>query len=174
MNALGTGTTELSSLFLIVLLIYIVQCICWASPRAITFTLGLRGHGKRKREGLVWNALDTAGTLANPFPPLTPLLAVQWPAFELTPDSIYFSGKQGEPVSIPWEKLKITHSETRLLCNGSRAFKGSEVQVQQYVELLATLQRAKRGQRDQIVQDWMRKMMNTEAAARRVRVFSRR
>lgn len=169
-----TGLTELASLFLIVLLVYLLQCICWASPRAIAFALGIRGRGKRRYQGFVWNAFDTSGLLANPLPPLSPLLVVQWPAFELTPDAIQFAAKEGEPVSIPWEKLKLGHSESKLLCNGSLAFKGSEAQVLQYVELFGQLQRSRRAQRGQLIQDWLRKMTNTQAAARRLLVFFRR
>lgn len=168
------GTTELASLFFIVLLVYLLQCICWASPRAIVFALSIRGRGKRRYQGFDWNAFDTSGLLANPFPPLSPLLVVQWPAFELTPDCIQFAAKEGEPVSIPWEKLKLSHSESKLLCNGSVAFKGSEAQVLQYVELLGELQHARRAQRPQLIQDWPRKMTNTQAAGRRLLVFSRR
>lgn len=174
MTSLGTGTTELLSLFLIVLVIYVVQCICWVSPRSVVFGLDFRGRGKRSRQGIILNALETAGILANPFPPLTPLLAVQWPAFEVTPDGIQFESKEGEAISIPWEKLKVTHSETRLRCNGSLAFKGSEFQVLQYVELLGQLQQARRGQRGQMIQEWVGKMMNRQAASRRLRIFALR
>src|SRR5579864_1205430 len=178
MTALGAGTTELVFLFLILLVIYVIQCICWVTPRSIVFTLDLRGHGKRRRQGYVWNALDTAGLLAGPLPPLTPLVAAQWPAFELTPDGIQFPSSrgagEGEAVSIPWENLKLAHSESRLKCNGSVAFKGSEIQVQQYIELLGSLHRAPRARRAEIIQGWQRRMMNTQAAARRVLVFTGR
>ena len=174
MTDFETGLTELASLFLIVFLVYVLQCICWASPRAIVFALGIRGRGKRRYQGFVWNAFDTSGVVANPLPPLSPLLVVQWPAFELTPDCIQFAAKEGEPVSIPWEKLKLSHSESKLLCNESVAFKGSEAQVLQYVELLGQLRRARRTLRAQLIQDWLRRMTNTQAAARRLLVFSRR
>src|SRR5262245_51578663 len=111
-----TAYSELFLLFLIVLLVYLLQCICWASSRAVIFSLGLRGRGKRRSAGFVWNALDTAGFFANPLPPLAPLLVVQWPAFELSPDSIQFTPKEAkrdpeaQPVSIPWEKLEVTHT----------------------------------------------------------------
>ncbi|HEY6250784.1 MAG TPA: hypothetical protein VI685_12555, partial [Candidatus Angelobacter sp.] len=178
MSALGTGTTELVFLFLIVLLIYVLQCICWVTPRSIVFSLGLRGHGKRRRQGYVWSALDTAGVLANPLPPLTPLVAAQWPTFELTPDGIQFPGRNdagdGETISIAWETLKLAHSESRLKCNGSVFFKGSEAQVRQYVELLSSLLQAPRTQRAGIIQDWQRRMMSTQTAARRIKVLSGR
>lgn len=170
----GIGITELASLFLIVFLVYLLQCICWVSPRAIVFKLGIRAHGNRRYQGFVWNALDTAGLLANPLPPLAPLLAVQWPALELSADSIQFSGKEGESVSIPWEKLTVTHSDSKVFCDGTLAFKGGDLQVAQCVELLGQLQRSRHGQREQIIQDWLRKMNNIQAASRRVRVFARK
>src|SRR5690242_11943114 len=160
-------------LFLILLLVYFLQCICWATPGSVVFSLNLRGRGKRRQE-FVWNTLNVSGLLANPLPPLTPLLVVQWPAFELTPDSIRFASKEGESVSLPWEKLEIAYSESRLRCNGSLVFKGSEVQVAQYADLLQQLQRAAKNRRGQIIQDWLRKAMNVQSAARRVLVFSRR
>jgi len=173
MNDWGAGVTELASLFLIVLLVYLLQCICWASPRAHVFTLGLRGRGRRRHHGFAWNALDTAGLVANPFPPLTPLVVAAWPQFELTADAIQFSGKGG-PVSIAWEKLVVTHSESKILCNGQVAFKGSGLQVCQYLELLKQLQKARRGQRERIIQDWLRQTMSAQAASRRVKLFTGR
>ena len=171
-----SGTAELTFLVVIVLLIYVIQCIYWVTPRSIVFSLGLRGRGRRRSQGYVWSALDTAGLLANPFPPLTPLVASQWPAFELTPDGIQFAGKgdEGEIISVPWEKLEISHTESRLKINGAVAFKGGEAQVLEYVGLLGTLMAAQRQQRAQIIQDWQRRMMNAEAAGRRVKLFSGR
>jgi hypothetical protein len=176
MMASFAGTTELISLFLIVLLIYVIQSIYWVAPRSILFTLGRRGRGKRKQQGYVWSALDTAGVLANPLPPLTPLVASQSPAFEITSDGIQFPDRSGvsEAISIPFEKLNVTHSETRLRCNGSVVFKGSEVQVLEYVALLRNLQQAPRNRRAELIQDWQRRMLNTQAASRRVKVFAGR
>jgi len=166
--------TEVASLFLIVVLVYLLQCICWVPPRAIIFALGFRGRGNRRKPGFIWNALDTAGLLANPLPPLTPLVVQQWPAFELTPDSIKFPGKTGELVVISWEKLEVSHSEGKLSCNGSLVFKGSEAQVQQYTQLLDQLRRARRGQREQIIQTWLRKMAGGQTPTRRLLVFAKR
>src|SRR5215471_18661680 len=116
-----SGTTELISLFLIVLLVYLLQCIYWVSPtRSAAFGLNRRGRGKRRYQGFVWNAFDTAGILANPLPPLSPMVVAQWPAFELSPDAIQFRKKgveEQEPVSIEWEKLELKHTASRLLCN---------------------------------------------------------
>src|SRR5215831_14126050 len=178
MSGLGTGTTELISLFLIVLLVYLLQCIYWVSPtRSAAFALNRHGRGKRRYQGFVWNAFDTAGILANPLPPLSPMVVAQWPAFELSQDAIQFRKKgveEQEPVSISWEKLTVSSSESKLLCNGMLAFKGSEVQVREYAALLGRLQGARRAQRAQVIQDWLRNAMNAQAAARRVKVFSGR
>jgi hypothetical protein len=164
---------NLGWLFFILLLVYFLQCICWATPGSTVFALGLRGRGKRRQE-FVWNALNVSGLLANPLPPLAPLLVVQWPAFELTPDSIRFTGKDSEPVSLPWEQLKISHSESRLHCNDSLVFKGSDLEVARYAALLQKLQRTSRGQRGQIIQNWLHKAMSIQSAARRMLVFTRR
>ena len=171
---------ELLSLFLIVLLVYLLQCVCWASPGSSIFSLGIRGRGTRRHPGFVWNAFDIAGLLANLLPPLAPLLVVQWPAFELSPDSIQFPAKNTKEdvearwISIPWEKLEVSHSESKLLCNGAMAFKGSKFQALQYADLLEQLRRARRGQRGQIIQDWLHNSMSSRMASRRVMVFTRR
>ena len=166
--------TELGTLFLVVLAVYVVQCICWVSPDSAVFVLNFRGRGKRKGEGFVWSALDIAAFFANPFPPLSPLLVTHWPGFQLNPDSILFIGSKGETVAIPWEKLVVSHSGPKLLCNGTRVFKGDETQIQSYSELLQQIRQAKRAQREQIIQKWLRTSVNMESAARRVKVFHRR
>jgi hypothetical protein len=169
-----TGMTELAPLFFIVLLIYLLQCICWVAPRATVFALKLRGGGKRRQPGFAWNAFNTAGVLANPLPPLSPLLVVQWPAFELNPDAIHLPAKDGTTVSCAWQKLELTRTESGLLYQRSPVFEGPEAQVAQYAELLAKLQAGARARRQQIIQDWLRKTMNAEAASRRVHIFIRR
>jgi hypothetical protein len=166
--------TQLGSLFLIVLLVYLVQCICWVSPESVVFALSVRGRGKRKSQGFVWNAFDVAAFFANPLPPLSPPLVMHWPSFQLNPDSIAFSGPDGEPVSILWEKLTISHSGPKLFCNGTQVFKGNEIQVQSYSGLLQQLRQARRSQREQIIHNWLRKGMSTQSAARHVKVFHRR
>src|SRR5438046_1119140 len=118
--------TELGSLFLIVLAIYVIQCICWVKPGSEVFVLNFRGRGTRKQRGFVWSAVDTSAFFANALPPLSSLLVTHWPDFQLDPDSILVPGPKGETVSIPWEKLVITHSGSRLLGNGARIFKGDE------------------------------------------------
>ncbi len=166
--------TELGSLFLIVLAVYIVQCICWVSPDSVVFVLNFRGRGKRKGQGFVRSAFDTAAFFANPFPPLSPPLVTQWPAFQLDPDAIVFTKPSGGSVSIPWDKVAITHSDSKVLCNETPIFKGDETQVLGYFELLQQIRQAKRSQREQIIQKWLRKSMNTQSAARHLKVFRRR
>ncbi|HKE30200.1 MAG TPA: hypothetical protein VKD65_00630, partial [Candidatus Angelobacter sp.] len=117
-----SGTAELISLFLIVLLVYLLQCIYWVSPTlSAAFALNSRGRGKRRYQGFVWNNFDTAGIPANPLPPLSPMVVAHWPAFELSPDAIQFRKKgaeEQEPASIPWENLQVSSTESKLLCNG--------------------------------------------------------
>lgn len=166
--------TELGSLFLIVFVVYLIQCICWVNPDAAVFALGVRGRGKRKSRGFVLSALDTAAFFGNPLPPLSPPLVTQWPAFQLDPDSILFAGSKGEEVSIAWEKLEITRSGSKLLCNGQQVFKGDEAQSLLYCELLEQLRKANRSRREKIIQKWLQKSLNVQSAGRHLKVFARR
>src|ERR1700694_2317877 len=77
-------------------------------------------------------------------------------------------------VSTPWEKLVVTRSDSKLFCNGTRIFRGDETQALDYSELLQQIRQAKRSQREQIIQKWLRMGMNMESAARHIKVFHRR
>jgi hypothetical protein len=166
--------TQLGTLFLIVLAVYVIQCICWVSPDSVVFVLSLWGRGKRKGQGFVWSALDTAAFFANPLPPLSPPLVTHWPAFQLNPDSILFTGPKGETVSIPWDKVTITHSDSKLFCNGTQVFKSVEIQILSHFELLQQLRQGKRSEREQIIQRWLRRSLNVQSAGRHLKVFRRR
>lgn len=166
--------TELGSLLLIVFIVYLIQCICWVNPDSVVFSLGIRGRGKRKNRGFVLSALDTAAFFGNPLPPLSPPLVTYWPAFQLDPDSILFISPEGEAVSIAWEKLEITRSGSRLLCNGTQVFKGDEAQALHYGELLEQLRKAKRSRREQVIQKWLQKGLNVQSAGRHLKIFVRR
>jgi len=166
--------SQLESLFLVVLVIYLAQCLHWVTPGAAVFVLRIRGRGKRKRGGFVWSALKLEGFLASPFPPLSPLTAAAWPAFQLDPDGIAFPESEGESLFLPWEKVNVTRSDSRLLCNGKTAFRGSEAQVLACFTLLQQLRSAARPQRETMLGRWLRQAMNARRVARRLEVFSRR
>jgi len=166
--------SELGSLFLVVLLLYLLQCVHWVSPGAAVFSLNCRGRGKRKRHGFVWSAWGTAGFLASPWPPLTPILVAGWPAFQ--PDSLALGLPEanGEHSFRPWSELAFTHSENKVLCNGKPVFKGSEAQVARYALMLQQLQRAGKSQREGTVLRWLQEATNARTAARRLTVFTKR
>src|SRR5262245_10895032 len=109
--------SPVESLFLVVVVIYLIQCISWVTPGASVFALSFRRRGKRKPRGFVWSALRTEGFLASPFPPLTPLAVVAWPSSQLDPKGITVLPDQGEPLFFPWENLTLAHSESRVLAN---------------------------------------------------------
>jgi hypothetical protein len=166
--------TELGSLFLIVFVVYLIQCICWVNPDSVVFALGFRGRGKRKSRGFVLSAVDIAAFFGNPLPPLSPPLVTHWPAFQLNPDALLFAGPKGETISIPWEKLAVTQSGSKLLCNGTQVFKGDETQVLRHCDLLQQIRQARRSQREQIIQTWLRKSLNVQSATRHLKVFQHR
>lgn len=166
--------SELGSLFLVVLLLYLLQCVHWVSPGTAVFSLSCRGRGKRKGQGFVWSAWNTAGMLAGPWPPLAPILVAGWPDFQPDASQLVVPAENGVYDFLPWGELAFTHSDNKLLCNGKPVFKGSETQVARCATLLQQLQRAGKPQREAMVLRWLHQAMNTRTAARRVTVFTRR
>jgi hypothetical protein len=166
--------SELGSLFLVVLLLYLLQCVHWVSPDSAVFSLNCRGRGKQKRHGFVWSAWDTAGFLAGPWPPLAPIVVTNWPAFQPDAATLGVPQANGEHTFRPWSELVFTHSDNKLLCNGKPVFKGSEAQVARCAALLEQLQRAGKPERQGVVLRWLHEAMNTRTPARRLAVFTGR
>ena len=73
---------ELASLLVVVLLVYLFQCLCWAPTRAHVFSLEPGGESGKRKRGFLWSALKLTGYWANPLPPLQPLLVVDWPQLQ--------------------------------------------------------------------------------------------
>ena len=166
--------TELESLFLVVLLVYLLQCVYWVSPGSDVFALDFRGRGKRKIRGFAWQALKTEGFLASPLPPLSPLAVAAWPSFELSSDGISFRQEQGQWTFLPWDRLSLARSETRLRCNGTTVLHAGEYQVRQCFALVERLQLTEKRARGRLIQQWLGKAMGPHTAYRRARVFAGR
>lgn len=166
--------SELGILFLVVLVVYLLQCVQWVSPDAVVFALNWRGGGTTKRRGFVWSALGTSGFLAWPLPPLTPTVVVAWPLFEPVPEGLWLTQPELRWNSISWSNVAVTSSDSKLVCNGSSAFKGSERQTARYAGLLQQLGRTPESERGPILLAWLRQAMSVRGAARRVLVFARR
>jgi hypothetical protein len=166
--------SELESLFLIVLLVYLVQCIYWVPPGASVFALGLRGRGKWKHHGFAWSALKTEGFLGGPLPPLAPLTVQTWPAFALHAEGVAFPEASGQWQRLSWEQLGLTRGESKLRCSGATVFQGSESQVDGYFQLLKRVQGADKSARGPMIERWLKKTMRAETARRRLYIFSRR
>jgi hypothetical protein len=115
---------ELASLLVVVLLVYLFQCLCWAPTRAHVFSLEPGGESGRKKRGFLWSALNLTGYWANPLPPLQPLLVVDWPQFQLEPEIVRMMSPEAEPVALAWEQLKITQSGNKLSCNETVVLQG--------------------------------------------------
>ena len=52
---------ELATLLLIVLLVYLFQCLCWAGTRGHAISLELSGRSGRRKRGFPWSSLDLTG-----------------------------------------------------------------------------------------------------------------
>jgi hypothetical protein len=162
---------ELATLLLIVLLVYLFQCLCWAPPGAQVFSLE---PASRRKRGFLWVALNLRVHLANPLPPLQPLVVVEWPGFQLEPEAVRLNPADGEPISVPWDQLAITRSGRKLLCNGQVVLHGGAEQIKSAQELLAKLKRAQARERKKQIEAWLRKATDTQAAAERLKLFFRK
>ena len=158
---------DLVVLVVVVVLVYLLQCICWAPSRAQVFVLEAEKPGQRRR-GFLWSALKLSGYWANPLPPLQPLVVAEWPEFELSPDAVRV-GAGAEPVS--WEQMTLSRSGGKLFCNGAKIFQGGADQLKAYEDLLFRVKRAKAKDRQKVIAAWLAKASDVEAAKLRVEAF---
>jgi len=166
--------SELGTLFAVVVLVYLVQCIVWVGPGSSVFTLSGAGDGSRKKQGFIWNAFELAGVAANPLPPLRPLVISDWPDFRISPEGCCHIPGEGPPVAVPWEKLTVTTTESRLLCNGSPVLKAGEAQICECADMLARIRKLKRGKRQAAIENRLRRSLRESTVRRKLLVFRRR
>ena len=161
---------DLAVLLVVVALVYLFQCICWAPAQAQVFRLEAGEPGRRKR-GFLWSALKLTGYWANPLPPLQPLVVVDWPEFQLSAEKLQ-AGAEMEPIL--WEQVALTRSGGKLLCNHVRIFQGGADQLKAYEDLLLRLKRAKQKERQKLIAAWLRKVTDIDAAKERLELFYRK
>jgi hypothetical protein len=161
----------LATLLLTVLLVYLFQCLCWAWPGAQVFSLEPSGQRGRKKRGFLWSALKLRGYWANPLPPLQPLVVVDWPAFQPAPEMVRLAQPGAEPVSLPWDQLKVTRSGNKLLCNGSVVLQAGADQIKTQQEFLSKLKRANPKGRKKLIETWLRKATDTGAVEDLLKLF---
>ena len=159
---------QLALPLLIVLLVYLLQCVCWTHPGTQVFSL--EPSGRRKR-GFLWVALKLRVYLANPLPPLQGLAVVDWPSFQPEPEGLRVSQADAEPFSLGWDELTVSRSGHKLLCNGVVVLRGGADQLKPVQELLAKLKRAKVNERKKQIESWLRKATDTQAAAELLKAF---
>jgi hypothetical protein len=162
---------ELASLLLVVLLVYVFQCLCWAPPRAHAFSLDLTGKPGHRKRGFPWSALNLTGYWANPLPPLQPLVMVDWPEFQLSPEAFTLNRGEAEPLTAAWEQLALKPSGGKLLCNDVKVFQGGPDQVKELSDFLLRVKMAKPKKRGALVEGWLRKVTDAESAKGRVDLF---
>ena len=162
---------ELASLLVIVLLVYLFQCLCWAPARAQVFSLELTEERGRKKRGFLWSSLKLTGYWANPLPPLQPLVVVDWPRFQPEPEAVRLLQTDAAPISLPWEELTIKRSGTKLWCNGTLILQGGADQLKRIQEFLEKLKRAKVKERKKLIEAWLRKATDMQALEERLSEF---
>jgi hypothetical protein len=162
---------ELASLLVVVLLVYLFQCLCWAPTRAHVFSLEPGGESGRKKRGFLWSALKLTGYWANPLPPLQPLLVVEWPQFQPEPETLRIAPADAEPMAIAWEELKVTRSGSKLACNGLVVLQGGVEQLKQSQQFLEKLKRARAKERRKLIDAWLRRATDAAAIEERLTRF---
>ena len=153
------------------MLVYLFQGMCWAPARAHVFSLDASQRGRWKKNGFLWGALELRGYWANPLPPMRPLIVVDWPAFQFTPDAVHTSASTGP---ILWEDTTFTRTGGKLLCNNVKVFEGGADQSKAYLEILSRLQQSKVKDRKKLIEAWLRKATDVEAVKERLELFSRK
>jgi hypothetical protein len=162
---------ELASLLIVVLLVYLFQCLCWAPKSAHVFPLEPDGESGKRKRGFLLSALRFTAYWANPLPPLQPLLVVDWPQFQPEPEVMRITQTDAEPIGLAWEQLKITRSGSKLSCNGAVVLQGSTGQLKQGQEFLVKLQRVKPKERRKLIEKWLRQSTNTQEIEERLKTF---
>ena len=165
---------ELASLLVVVLLVYLFQCLCWTRTGAHVFSLEPGGESGRKKRGFLWSALKLTGYWANPLPPLQPLLVVDWPRLQPEPETVRITPADAEPIAIAWEDLKVTRAGNKLSCNGTVVLQGGAEQLKQNQEFLEKLKRAKAKDRKKLIEGWLRKSTDAAAIEDRLTMFCRK
>ena len=165
---------ELASLLVVVLLVYLFQCLCWAPTGAHVFSLEPGGESGRKKRGFMWSALKLTGYWANPLPPLQPLLVVDWPQLQPEAETVRITPADAEPVAVAWEELKITRAGNKLRCNGTVVLQGGADQLKQSQEFLEKLKRARAKERKKLIEEWLRKSTDAAAIEERLTMFCRK
>jgi hypothetical protein len=160
---------DLVVLLIVVVLVYLFQCICWAPAQAQVFSLDAGRPGRRKR-GFAWSALKLTGYWANPLPPLQPLAVVSWPDVQLGPEGLRIGA---EPKPIAWEQVMLSRSGGKLMCNGTTLVAGGTDELKSWQELIGRLKRAKVKERQKQIAAWLRKVTDVEAAKGRLELFDR-
>jgi hypothetical protein len=163
---------ELATLIVVVLLVYLFQCLCWAPAAAHVFSLETSGTTSRKKHGFLWSALKVAGYWANPLPPLQPLVVVSWPRVQPEPEIVRLLPMDADAIAVAWDQFTVTRSGTKLFCNDLIVLQAGANQLKLQQEFLEKLKRAKTKDRRKLIEAWLRKAMNVAAIEERLKLFS--
>ena len=165
---------ELASLLLVVVLVYVFQCLCWVPQSAHAFSLDLSGKNGRRKRGFLWSAFHLTGYCANPIPPLQPLVVVHAPEFQPSPEAITLRQGDMEPLTIAWEQLTLKRSGSKLLCNNVELFRGEASQAKDLSDFLLRVKAAAPKKRGALIETWLRKRTDAAAAKERVELYCKK
>ncbi|MBI3405577.1 MAG: hypothetical protein HY046_08985, partial [Acidobacteria bacterium] len=80
--------TELETLFLILVAVYLTQCVSWVAPQTVLFSKNFRGSWRVPTPEFELGAWQTKAAFANPLPFFAGLIASSSEPLVITPEGI--------------------------------------------------------------------------------------
>jgi len=174
---------ELLSLFPVLFLVYILQCIASAPNTSEVFFLGRRMRGRRLRLALQVGRLQNKVFFLNPFLPYVGAVFVEPPSFMVRRDSAgellgiepLLSPAGGTRQACSFDvPHKFTAEETKIILDGSPFLSvQSEEEARRLVSFLEKLGLAPPKRRSALLEKYYRNMFSIEAIDKRLEEYSR-
>lgn len=103
--------TDLEALFVVLVAVYISQCISWVPPHAFAFSRTFRGRWVAGAPEIAFSGWKIKGVVANPIPFFAGLAIAQPEPVAVTPQGILLPGENAELHAaswhvVPWESIQ--------------------------------------------------------------------
>lgn len=176
--------SELLTLFPLLFLVYLMQCIGSAPPASEVFLLGPRLRGRRLRHAFILGASGKRFFLLNPFLPPVGAALLQGPPFsfrtESNKGSMVLVSHQSPDAHVqeqfcPLDSAhEFTSKDTDVLVDDVDFLRvQTEEMAKELADLFAKIQKASTKRRTELVEGYFRKLFSLEELDQRLQVYSR-
>lgn len=174
--------TELQSLFVILVVVYVTQCVSWVAPHAVVFSRNYRGRWREGAPDLELSAWKTTGALANLLPFFSGVVVASPEPLALTPEAV-FPTPQSDPAPgastaetprhIPFSAIKkIAAQGERVTCNGREIHRATSAAEARHVAAhLRSLAKLKQTARAAAIEKELKRQFDTEAIRARLEEY---